>query len=142
MPARSRLLAGGLALTAGLVLTACGSAGSSIVDAATSRAASAVAGVQCQAIAAAQSRLGDLQNADPAVLESVRDSVDQVAAGLAALGDRVPAQVKQEFTDAAGKLDQAVTDAKDDRAAAQASLTEAGQKLTSSLESLSSSAGC
>jgi hypothetical protein len=138
--ARPRLLAG--ALATGLLLTGCGSAGSSIVDAASSAAASAVAGVQCQAITAAQSKLGDLQNADPAVLESVRDAVDQVSAGLSALGDRVPAQVKQEFSDAAGKLDQAVTDAKDDRAAAQAALTEAGQKMTSSLQSLSTSAGC
>jgi hypothetical protein len=141
MNARRLALASvGAALT--LTLAGCGSAGSSIVDAAKSQAGSAVAAVQCQAIATAQTKLGDLATADPATLESINSAVDQVATGLSALGDKVPAQVKEQFTEAAGQLDQAIADAEVDPAKAKAALTSAGDKITASLSALSTSAGC
>jgi hypothetical protein len=125
-----------------LLLAGCGSAGSSIVDAAKSQAGSAVAAVACQAIPTAQSKVAELGTVDPATLDSVNSAVDAVSASLTALGDKIPPAVKDQFSEASAQLDQAISDAKTDPSNAQAAVTSAQQKLTASLDSLSTSAGC
>ncbi len=134
-----RAAAATVALTA-LVLSVSGC--SSAVDAAKAKAGDAVTQAECSAIAAAKSKLGDVANADPATLDSLKGAVATVSAGLGTLGDKVPAGVKDQITTAQKDLDDAITKAKSDPAAAKSALTSASDKLTSGLDSLSTSVGC
>lgn len=142
MLARRTGIAAALSAALVLLLAGCGSAGSTIVDAAKSKAGSAVAAAACQAIPSAQAKVAEMGTVDPATLEKVNSAVQQVQASLAALGDKIPAAVKTQFDDAAAQLDQAITDAKSDPGKAQAAVTSAQQKLTESLNALSTNAGC
>ena len=141
MHSRRLVLASATASLA-LLLTGCGSAGSSIVDAAKSQASSAVSAAACKAIPEAQTKVSELGTVDPATLEKVNSAVDAVSASLTALGDKIPPAVKDQFSEASAQLDQAITDAKADPSKAQAAVTSAQEKLTASLDALSTSAGC
>jgi uncharacterized protein YicC (UPF0701 family) len=135
-------IAAASAATLVLLLAGCGSAGSTIVDAAKSQASSAVAAAACNAIPSAQAKVAEMGTVDPATLETVNSAVQQVQASLAALGEKIPAAVKTQFDDAAAQLDQAIADAKSDPGKAQAAVASAQQKLTESLDALSTNAGC
>ena len=127
-----------VATSLALLLSGCSSA----VDAAKNKAGDAIAQAECTAIAAAKTKTADLGNVDPATLDTVNNAISQVKTGLATLGDKVPATVKDQFTQAADQLDKAIADAKADPANAKAALTAAGEKINASLDSLSTSAGC
>ena len=86
--------------------------------------------------------MSELGTVDPATLEKVNSAVDAVSASLTALGDKIPPAVKDQFSEASAQLDQAITDAKADPSKAQAAVTSAQEKLTASLDALSTSAGC
>ena len=79
MHSRRLVLASATASLA-LLLTGCGSAGSSIVDAAKSQASSAVSAAACKAIPEAQTKVSELGTVDPATLEKVNSAVDAVSA--------------------------------------------------------------
>ena len=125
---------------AALVLAVSGC--SQAVDAAKSKASDAVSQAECSAISTAKSKVGDIANADPATLDSISGAVGKVTAGIAALGDKVPAAVKDQITTAQKDLDDAIAKAKSDPASAKAALTTASDKLSSGLDSLSSAVGC
>jgi hypothetical protein len=125
-----------------LLLAGCGSAGSSLVDAAKSQAGAAVSQVTCTAVSSATDKLAGVPDADPATLDAVSGAVTSVQAGLATLGDKIPAEVKTQLQEAQSQFDSAVAQAKVDPAQGKAALTAATDKLNAALAKLSTAAGC
>jgi hypothetical protein len=132
------IYAGAAAVLLVLSVSGCSQA----VDAAKSKAGDAVTQAECTAVSAAKSKLGGIADADPATLDTISGAVGKVTAGIGALGDKVPAAVKDQITTAQKDLDDAIAKAKSDPAATKAALTSASDKLSSGLDSLSSTLGC
>lgn len=125
-----------------LLLAGCGSAGSSLVDAAKSQAGAAVSQVTCTAVGTATDKLASVPDADPATLDAVSGAVSSVQAGLATLGDKIPADVKTQLQQAQQQFDDAVAQSKVSPADGKAALSAATDKLNAALQKLSTAAGC
>ena len=121
-----------------LTLTACGG----VVDSAKSQVGKAVNTATCSLITQAKTQVAALGDVDPASLDGVSSAVGKVSDGLAALGSKVPAGLQDQLNAAKSQLDDAIAQAKTDPATAKASLTAAGDKITASLDQLSTALSC